>query len=108
MLVSTRVTVELPSTSSRHIIRNRILKHKRARVPLLREDDLDVFMITGLLPTIAPYSWAFLSLSLLLPSDRKKDLRGQSEYTTLTSKVIVFFILIFCLRSKHGAYASFS
>jgi len=106
MLVSTRVTVELPSTSSRHIIRNRILKHKRARVPLLREDDLDVFMITGLLPTIAPYSWAFLSLSL--PSDRKKDLRGQSEYTTLTSKVIVFFILIFCLRSKHGAYASFS
>ena len=52
MLVSTRVTVELPSTSSRHIIRNRILKHKRARVPLLREDDLDVFMITGLLPTI--------------------------------------------------------
>ena len=61
MLVSTRVTVELPLTSSRHIIRNRILKHKRARVPLLREDDLDVFMITGLLPTIAPYSWAFLS-----------------------------------------------
>ena len=106
MLVSTRVTVELPSTSSRHIIRNRILKHKRARVPLLREDDLDVFMITGLLPTIAPYSWAFLSFSL--SSDRKKDLRGQSEYTTLTSKVIVFFILIFCLRSKHGAYASFS
>ena len=104
MLISAKITVELPSTSSRHIIRNRILKHKRARVPLLREDDLDVFMITGLLPTIAPYSWAFLSL----PSDRKKDLRGQSEYTTLTSKVIVFFILISSLRSKHGAYASFS